>query len=92
MPPMEGDTGAFMGAIYNSKMLLVIKIMEVVFGAMILLNFKRPLALILIAPIVVGIVLVEICLMKTPGIGIGLLALNAFLLYRYKDNYLPILN
>jgi len=89
---MEGDTGAFMGAIYNSKMLLVIKIMEVVFGAMILLNFKRPLALILIAPIVVGIVLVEICLMKTPGIGIGLLILNAFLLYRYKDNYLPILN
>lgn len=91
MPPMEGEIGAFMGVLFSSKFLLVVKVMEILFGAMILINYQRPLALLLIAPITVGILMVELLIMKQPGIGVLMFALNAFLIYRYKENYIGIL-
>ena len=73
-----------------SQFLLVVKIMEIAFGVMILANFKRPLALILIAPIVVGILMFEIFIAHAPGIAVILFALNAVLIFRYKEHYLPM--
>lgn len=92
MPPMEGEIGVFMGVLFKSKFLMVVKIFEIVFGAMILLNYQRPLALILIAPVTVGILMIELFITQQPGIGIIMTLINAFLIYRYKDKYLPILS
>lgn len=91
MPPASGDVGAYMGILFSTKYLLVVKIMELLFSLMILFNFKRAFALVLIAPIVVNIVLFELLIAHQPGIGIVLLIINLFLLYRYKDKYLPII-
>lgn len=91
MPPMEGDAGAFTGILYKSSFLLAVKIMEIVFGLMILFNFKRPLALILIAPIALNILMFEVFIAHQPGIGILLVLLNLILLIRYKSNYQSII-
>jgi hypothetical protein len=47
--------------------------------------------LVLITPIVVNILLFELLIAQQPGIGVIMILINLFLLYRYKDNYLPIL-
>jgi putative oxidoreductase len=52
---MAGDAGTFMGLLFSSKYLFVVKVLEVVCGFMILANFQRPLALLLIAPISINI-------------------------------------
>lgn len=91
MQPSTGDAATFMGVLFSTKFLLVVKILEISLALMIFLNIKRAFALVLIAQIVVNIVLFELLIVQQPGIGIGLLGLNIFLFYRYKENYLPIL-
>jgi hypothetical protein len=71
--------------------MLVVKILEITLSTMILVNIKRALALVLITPIVVNILLFELFIAQQPGIGVIMILINLFLLYRYKDNYLPIL-
>jgi glycerol-3-phosphate acyltransferase PlsY len=90
-PAAEGHVAAFMGVMFVTKYLLVVKILELSLATMILFNLKRALALVLITPIVVNILLFELLIAQQPGIGIIMILINLFLLYRYKDNYLPIL-
>jgi putative oxidoreductase len=90
MPPMSGDAGAFAGILMSTGFMQVVKIIEIICGVMLLANFKRPLAYILIAPITVCILLFEILIAKTPGIGIVLTALVAFGLYSFRDRFWPI--
>jgi putative oxidoreductase len=87
MPPMSGQAGEYVGILAMSNFLLIVKIMEIVFGLMLLANFKRALTLVLIAPISVNILLYELCIAHQPGIGVILVLLNAVLLYRYKNQY-----
>lgn len=90
MPPMEGNPATFMGLLASSGWLLVVKLIEIVCGGMLLANFKRPLAAILIAPISVCILLFEVCIVGAPGIGVLLVLLNAYILYQHKAHYMQI--
>jgi putative oxidoreductase len=90
-PPMTGDAGTWAGIMMTSGYMTVVKILEIVGGGMLLANFKRPLAWLILLPIIVNITLFEVCLAKAPGIGIALLALNAFMLYVNKDSYKGII-
>ncbi|MEI6348454.1 MAG: DoxX protein [Bacteroidota bacterium] len=90
-PAPDSQVAAFMGVLYATKYMLVVKILEITLSTMILVNIKRALALVLITPIVVNILLFELFIAQQPGIGVILILINLFLLYRYKDNYLPIL-
>jgi putative oxidoreductase len=92
LPPMAGDAGKFMDLLSSSKYLLVVKVLEVVCGFMILANFQRPLALLLIAPISINILLYEVLLAHQPGIGVLLVVLNAFLIFRYRAKYASIVS
>ena len=60
MQPMTGDAGTFAGILYTTGFLTVVKVLEITVGALLLFNKTRPLALLLIAPIVVNIFLFEI--------------------------------
>lgn len=91
MPPMKGVAGQYIGILATSHFLVVVKIMEIAFGLMLLLNFKRALALVLIAPISVNILMYELCIAHQPGIGIVLVLLNALLLYHHKNHYAGML-
>ena len=58
MPPMPLEAGQFMGALgATGYMFPVVKVLEIICGALFLLGAFNPLALMLIAPIIVNIVL-----------------------------------
>lgn len=90
MPPMEGDPATFAGVMMSTGYMTVLKVLEVVLGAMILFGYKRPLAYILLAPLVVGILLFELLIAKQPGIGVVLTLLLGYLIYANRARYMPI--
>ncbi len=90
-PPMTGDAGTWAGILATSGYMAVVKILEVVGGGMLLANFKRPLAWLILLPIIVNIVLFEVCIAKAPGLGIALLVLNFFMLYVNRESYKGII-
>jgi putative oxidoreductase len=91
MPPMNEDAGVFLGSLMKSGWLPIVKVLEVVLGAMIIFNFKRPLALVLLAPIVVCILLFHLLIAGEPIMAIVLTGLLGFLLWSYRDRYAGML-
>jgi hypothetical protein len=90
-PPMTGDPGVFMGVLFSSGILKVIKVLEVVGGALILFPGKRALGLTILAPITVNILLFELCLAHAPSVGVALTVLSAIIAYQEKDKFKALL-
>jgi putative oxidoreductase len=88
VPPMQGDAGAFMGALIHSGYVYVIAGLQVAGGLCLLIGSRLvPLGLILLGPVIVNIVLYHIFLDPTgmPMAGvISALALFLLWIYRYK--------
>jgi putative oxidoreductase len=70
MPPPSGVAGQFLGAIFVSKYLLVISWLQVISGALLLINRYVPLALTILGPIIVNILLFH-GLMNPAGLGLA---------------------
>jgi putative oxidoreductase len=93
MPPMSGPPAELMGALAaTGYMFPLIKGVEVVGGLLLLLGRYVPLALTLLAPIIVNIVAFHVVL--APG-GVGMLVLlvstELYLAWAYRDAFLPML-
>ncbi len=88
MPPMIGNAGNFVGVLFSTNFLLVVKILEISIALLMLVPKTRALGLILIAPITINIVLFELLIAQQPGIGILMLVLNAVAIIQNKDKYL----
>ncbi len=93
MPPLAERPGAFIGALAaTGYMFPLIKGTEVLAGALLLSGRFVPLALVLLAPVLVNIAAFHIFL--TPGeVGMSafLVALTAFLAWSYRDSYRGVL-
>lgn len=88
MPPMEGQAGAFIGALVSSGYIYAIAVLQVLGGLLLLLGGRFvPLGLTLLGPVIVNIVLYHIFL-DTQGlpmaIGISIFALFLLWVYRFK--------
>jgi putative oxidoreductase len=70
MPPPNGVAGQFLGAMFVSKYLLVVSGLQVISGALLLINHYVPLALTILGPIIVNILLFH-GLMNPAGIGLA---------------------
>ena len=70
MPPPSGVAGQFLGAMFVSKYLLVVSGLQVISGALLLINRYVPLALTIAGPIIVNILLFH-ALMSPVGIGLA---------------------
>ncbi len=93
-PPPPPAAGAFFGALAaTGYMLPLIMIAQVVAGALLLSNRFVPLALALLAPIIVNIVLFHAAL-APGGIGVALvvLALELAAAWTYRSAYAPMLH
>lgn len=93
-PEPSEAAGAFLGALIGSGYLFpFMKIVDIVAGAMLLLGIGVPLALTLLAPIVVNILLYHVFL-DLAGIPVALLitALNVFLAWAYRDSFRGVLD
>lgn len=90
-PTPTGDAGTFIGIIYSTGFLKIVKVCEIVFAILIALKPTRALGLLLMAPIVVNIFLYEIVIAHKPGIGVALVAIITLAIYFAKEKYLPII-
>jgi putative oxidoreductase len=70
-PPPGGIAGQFMGALYESHYLLVIFAFQVIAGVLLLVNRYVPLAVAVLAPVIVNI-LVFHALMAPSGLPLSL--------------------
>ncbi len=89
MPAMEGPAAAYIGILISSGFFVVLKIIEICLSLLIMLNFRRTLAFVLLAPISLNILMFEVFIAGRPGIGLLLVALNLFLLIVNYDKYKP---
>ncbi len=88
-PPVTPEAGALLGALAKTGYFFpMIKIVEIVTGALILLNLFGALATVLISPILVGITTIHLFL-NPAGLPmmIFLHVLHGILIYNYKENY-----
>ena len=91
-PPATADAGVFGGLLFTTKYMLVVKIFELAAGLMLALNFRRALGWAILLPIVINIVLFEVLLAHTPGLGIALLIINLYMiLYVHREKFRPLL-
>ena len=92
-PPLEGPAGAFMGALAaTGYMFPLIKGTEVVAGAMLLAGRFVPLALTLLAPILVNIVAFHAVLAPSGmGMQVVIVALELYLAWAYRDSFRGVL-
>ena len=71
LPPPEGIAGQFMGALYVSHYLWVIFAFQVIGGLLLLVNRYVPLALAVLAPVIVNILTFHV-LMAPSGLPLAL--------------------
>jgi hypothetical protein len=91
-PPPPAEAMGFVGALFTSKLLTLVKIIELAAAIALLSNRFVPLALALLAPIIVGIVFFHVMLAPAgTAIAIAILALELFLAWSYRSAFLPML-
>ncbi|MCA9648312.1 MAG: DoxX family protein [Myxococcales bacterium] len=92
-PPLSEDAGAFMGALAaTGYMFPLIKGTEVVAGLLLLSGRFVPLALVLLAPVLVNITLFHVVLAPVNmGLVVVLLALELYLAWGYRDAFRGVL-
>jgi len=95
MPPMNEQSMAFISALIQSAYLWpLLKLTEFVAGALLLANRYVPLALVLLAPIVLNIFFFHLALDGSPrGVIMGtvILAMTVYLARENKDAYESLL-
>ncbi len=91
-PPPEA-AGAFAGALMKTGyMFPLLKGTEVLASVLLLSNRFVPLALALLAPVIVNIVAFHVALAPAGAVmGLVLLALELYLAWSYRDAYRPML-
>ena len=91
-PPAPEAGGAYLGALLGAGVLQVVKVFEVVIGALLLAGRFVPLALVMLVPIAVNIVLYHVTFDVAGGVGAYVVAaMTAFLLWAYRGALMPLL-
>lgn len=92
-PPHEGAAGAFLGGLAASGYFFpFLKATETIAGAALLANRYVPLALAVLAPVVLNIFAFHIALEpSSAAVAIVLLGLQVFLAWSYRAVYRPML-
>jgi hypothetical protein len=90
--PPPAEALPFLGAFVTSGFLTLVKVVELGAGLLLLANRFVPLALALLAPIIVGITAFHVLLAPAGiGIALGFLALELVLAWSYRGAFAPML-
>jgi putative oxidoreductase len=84
-PPPSGPAGQFLGALFVSNYLVVVFLLQLIPAVLLLVNRYVPLALTLLAPIIVNILLFHVLMAPSgilPGIVVTVLWIVVFLSVR----------
>lgn len=90
--PAPKDIMTVMGAMVNAGYMTVVSAAEVIVAVMLLANRFVPLALALLAPIVVGIITFHVAMApQTIGPGIVVMVMELYLAWAYRSAFRPML-
>lgn len=90
MPPLEGTPKEFMGILVSTGFMTAVKIIELIISLMMIFWFKRALAYILLAPIVVNIFMYDVFISGQLALGLPVLLILLFLLIINRSKYRSI--
>jgi hypothetical protein len=92
-PPMPAGLVALVdGMVKSGYLLKLLKLTETAVGLLLLTNRFVPLALTILAPVVVNIVAVHLFLEPSGlPVALGVLALELYLAWRYRENFRTVL-
>jgi hypothetical protein len=92
LPPMAPPATAFLGALVaTGYMLPLIGLVEVVFGGLVIAGRFVPLALTVLAPLVVNIAFFHVLLAPGLPVVIFVIGAEAFLAWRYRGAFAGLL-
>ena len=92
-PEMGEEATAFMGAIMDTGYLWpVIKVTEIVCGLLLILGMFVPLALVVLAPVVLNILLFHVFL-EPSGVPVGIVAvlLGLYVAHQHRESFSGVL-
>jgi len=89
---MQGQAGAFIGALINGGYIYAVALLQVVGGLLLLIGRFVPLGLSLVGPVIVNIMLYHIFL-DPSGLGMACVVsvLALFLVWVHRDRFAPLL-
>jgi putative oxidoreductase len=88
VPPMQGQAGAFIGALISSGYIYPIAMLQVLGGLFLLIGRFIPLGLTLLGPVIVNIMLYHIFLDPSGlPMAVAISALALFLLWIYRFRF-----
>ena len=90
-PPLPADAVSYMKLLESSGTMKVVKVLEIIGGALILFPSKRALGLTILAPISVNILLFELCFVGGLGVSIASVVLSAIIAYQERDKFKALL-
>jgi putative oxidoreductase len=90
MPPLEGDALTYMTVMGSTGYMVVVKVFELIVAIMLIANFKRPLAWLLVLPISTNILMYDVFIVGAPGLGIPVMAINLYMGYLNRKYYVGI--
>ena len=87
-PPPTGLAGQFIGALFQSHYLWVVAVLQIVGGALLLVNRYVALGLVLLGPVIVNILLYHL-LLNPVGMGMAVLvtALWFIVFYAHRNAF-----
>ena len=80
----------YITALGKSGYMNVVKVLEVVGGALVLSGRLVPLGLVILTPVAVNIALFDVLLVGQPALGVVLTVLCAFLIWAYRSHFAPL--
>jgi putative oxidoreductase len=89
-PELPENAMKFISALGSTGYLDVVKLLEVVGGALVLSGRMTPLGLVLATPVAVNIALFDVFLARQPGLGVVLVALCLFLVWAYRSHFAAV--
>lgn len=91
MPPLEGNALTYFTLLGSTGYMTAVKVLELVVAVMLLLNIKRPLAWLIILPVSVNILMYDVFIVGIPTMGVLMVALNGYMVYRLRSRYACII-
>ena len=89
-PDLPVNAKTFADVLTATKYMDVVKVLEVVGGALILSGRLVPLGLVITTPVVVNIALWDLLLMGQPALGVVLTGLCGLLIWAYRSHFAPL--
>lgn len=91
MPDLDGNALQYMILLGSTGYMAAVKVLEIIVALMLLLNIQRPLAWLLIAPVSTNILMYDVFIVGLPTLGLLMVLLNAYMIYRNRQHYTGII-